>query len=101
MTEFKLEGRLAHEPSGATLLAQSGLSSPAVKHKRITQTRDTKVMTETRPATGEQPRNQAGSDKGEQERRLDETLALTQELFEAPTVTSARFLASEHASKGK
>lgn len=59
-------------------------------------------MTETRPATGEQPRNQAGSDQEQQQqRRLDQTLALTQELFEAPTVTSARFLASEHPSKGK
>lgn len=58
-------------------------------------------MTETRPPPVEQPPHQAGSDQEEQQRRLDETLALTQELFEAPTVTSARFLASEQASKGE
>lgn len=58
-------------------------------------------MTETR-LPGEQPRHQAGNDETEQQqRRLDQTLELTQELFEAPTVTSARFLASEHPSKGE
>jgi hypothetical protein len=104
VTESALEGRLAHEPSGATLTrTRPGCLAPslAVEHKRITQDKDTRVMTETRPATGEQPRDQAGSDREEQQRRLDQTLALTQELFEAPTVTSARFLASEHPSKGK